>query len=160
MAENGVIGRDNDLPWRLPKDMQFFMAATAGKPVIMGRRTFESMKKPLSGRDNIVITRQNDYQRPGIDVVGNFAEALRVGRDRAEAAGRDEIMVIGGADIYRLGLAVASRLYVTRVQADIAGDTVFPEVDWSRWQPTSTEQFPSDDKHDHPFTITIYSRAT
>jgi dihydrofolate reductase len=160
MAENGVIGRDNGLPWRLPKDMQFFMAVTAGKPVIMGRRTFESMKAPLSGRDNIVITRQSDYQRPGIDVVSNFAEALRVARDRADASGEEEIMVIGGADIYRLGLAVATRLYVTRVQAEIAGDTFFPDVDWSRWQPASTENFPADHRHDHPFTITIYTRAT
>lgn len=159
MAENGVIGRDNGLPWRLPKDMQFFMAVTAGKPVIMGRKTFESMKAPLAGRDNIVITRQPGYARSGIDVVENFAEALRVGRDRAEASGQDEIMIIGGADIYRLGLAVATRLYVTRVAAEIEGDTFFPEVDWSLWQQTSTEDFPVDDRHEYPFRIAIYTRA-
>jgi len=159
MATNGVIGRDNSLPWRLPKDMQFFMAVTMGKPVIMGRRTFESMKAPLAGRDNIVITRQPDYQKAGVDVVGNFADALRVAKERARASGQDEIMIIGGADIYRLGLAVATRLYVTEVEAEVAGDTRFPEVDWSRWQKGSTEHFDADERHAHPFTITIYNRS-
>ena len=105
MAENRVIGRDNGLPWRLPKDMQFFMTATMGKPVIMGRRTFESMKAPLPGRTNIVMTREEGYQRAGIRVVANFAEALRVGRDQAEADEVAEIMVAGGAEVYRLALA-------------------------------------------------------
>ena len=158
MTENGVIGRDNGLPWRLPKDMQFFMAVTAGKPVIMGRRTFESMPAPLAGRDNIVITRQEGYQPRGVDVVGNFAEALRVGRDRADASDQQEIMVIGGAEIYRLGLAVATRLYVTRIHTELDGDTRFPEVDWSGWQQASTEEFPADERHDYPFTISIYTR--
>ncbi len=159
MTENGVIGRDNGLPWRLPKDMKFFMAVTALKPVIMGRRTFESMKSPLPGRDNIVITRQSGYAPEGVDVVDNFATALRIGRDRAEESGQEELMVIGGAEIYRLGLAVATRLYVTRIHTEIEGDTHFPEVDWSRWQQSSSEDFPADDRHDYPFTISIYTRS-
>jgi dihydrofolate reductase len=159
MSENGVIGRDNGLPWRLPKDMQFFMAVTMGKPVIMGRRTFESMKAPLAGRPNIVLTRQPDFARAGVDVVSSFAQALRVARDHAEAAGEDEIMIIGGADIYRLGLAVATKLYVTEVAASVEGDTFFPEVDWSRWQRSSTEEFAADERHTYPFRISIYIRS-
>jgi dihydrofolate reductase len=158
MSENGVIGRDNGLPWRLPKDMQFFMAVTMGKPVIMGRRTFESMKAPLAGRPNIVLTRRNDLRREGVDVVSTFADALRIARDHADAAGGDEIMIIGGADIYRLGLMVATKLYVTEVAATIEGDTFFPEVDWSRWRRTSTEEFAADERHSYPFRISIYTR--
>ena len=158
MADNGVIGRDNGLPWRLPKDMQFFMTATMGKPVIMGRKTFETMKAPLPGRTNIVITRQEGYDREGITVVGNFAEALKAARAVADADGVDEIMVIGGAEIYRLGLMVATRLYVTHVHGQVPGDTVFPEVDWSQFEEARAESFVPDERHSHPFTITVYNR--
>ncbi|MEM8769855.1 MAG: dihydrofolate reductase [Pseudomonadota bacterium] len=158
MADNGVIGRDNGLPWRLPKDMQFFMTATMGKPVIMGRKTFETMKAPLPGRTNIVITRREDYEREGITVVGNFAEALKEARVVADADGVEEIMVIGGAEIYRLGLMVATRLYVTHVHGQVEGDTVFPEVDWSQFEEARAESFVPDEQHSHPFTITVYNR--
>lgn len=158
MAENGVIGRDNGLPWRLPKDMQFFMTATMGKPVIMGRKTFETMKAPLPGRTNIVMTREADYARKGITVVGNFAEALKVARSQCEIDEVDEIMVAGGAEIYRLGLAVATRLYVTTVHGLVEGDTIFPEVDWSRFEEARAESFPPDEKHSHPFTISVFNR--
>ncbi len=158
MADNGVIGRDNGLPWRLPKDMQFFMTATMGKPVVMGRKTFETMKAPLPGRTNIVITRQEGYDRDGITVVGNFAEALKAARAVADADGVDEIMVIGGAEIYRLGLMVATRLYVTHVHGQVEGDTVFPEVDWSQFEEARAESFVPDERHSHPFTITVYNR--
>lgn len=158
MAENGVIGRDNGLPWRLPKDMQFFMTATMGKPVIMGRRTFETMKAPLPGRTNIVLTRDTDYTREGIRVVGNFAEALKAARTQCETDGVDEIMVAGGAEIYRLALAVATRLYVTTVHGLVEGDTVFPEVDWSQFEQARAESFAPDEKHSHPFTISVFNR--
>lgn len=159
MAENGVIGRDQGLPWRLPKDLRFFMTATQGKPVIMGRRTFETLKAPLPGRTNIVMTRDPGYRRKGVTVVRNFAEALKVARAQCEADGVDEIMVAGGAEIYRLGLAVATRLYVTRVRAEIEGDTFFPEVDWSRFEEVRTEAFPADARHSHPFSISVYRRV-
>ncbi|MGD8829927.1 MAG: dihydrofolate reductase [Pseudomonadales bacterium] len=158
MAENGVIGRDATLPWRLPMDMQFFMTATMGKPVIMGRRTFESMKAPLPGRTNIVITRDPDYSRTGIKVAANFAEALKIARAQCVVDGTDEIMIAGGADIYRLGLAVATRLYVTRVHADVEGDTYFPEVDFSLFEEARTESFPADEHHEYPFSISVYNR--
>ena len=159
MSENGVIGRGDSLPWRLPKDMQFFMTATMGKPVIMGRKTFETMKAPLPGRTNIVMTRDADYRREGVTVVGNFAEALKVARAQCVVDGVDEIMVAGGAEIYRLGLAVATRLYVTRVLAEVEGDTYFPEVDWSLWEEARTEIFEADERHSHPFSISVYNRA-
>lgn len=162
MADNGVIGRGNSLPWRLPRDMQFFMAATMGKPVIMGRKTFESMKAPLSGRTNIVMTRDQTRQRSlpeGVKVAGNFAEALKVARAQCEVDGVREIMVAGGAEIYRLGLAVATRLYVTRVQAEVDGDTYFPEVDWSSWEVARIESFDADARHSHPFSISVYNRS-
>jgi dihydrofolate reductase len=159
MSDNGVIGRDSSLPWRLPKDMQFFMTATMGKPVIMGRKTFESMKAPLPGRTNIVMTREPDYARAGVTVVGNFAEALKAAKAQCEVDGVDEIMVAGGAEIYRLGLVVATRLYVTRVHAQVEGDTRFPEVDWSLWDEARVESFPPDERHSHPFSICVYNRA-
>ena len=158
MAENGVIGRGNSLPWRLPKDMQFFMTATMGKPVIMGRKTFESMKAPLPGRTNIVMTRAPEYDREGIRVVANFAEALKVARAQCEVDGTDEIMVAGGAEIYRLALAVATRLYVTTVHARVEGDTHFPEIDWSLFEEARAESFPPDERHSHPFTISVFNR--
>lgn len=158
MAENGVIGRGNSLPWRLPKDMQFFMTATMGKPVIMGRKTFESMKAPLPGRTNIVMTRAADYEREGVRVVANFAEALKVARAQCEVDGKDEIMVAGGAEIYRLALAVATRLYVTTVHAEVEGDTWFPELDWSLFEEARAESFPADDRHSHSFTISVFNR--
>jgi dihydrofolate reductase len=177
MAENGVIGRDSSLPWRLPKDMQFFRAATMGKPVIMGRKTFETLKVPLPGRTNIVMTRDQSLQRAhekslqqahekshqqtsetGIKVVDNFAAALKVAKAQCEVDGVSEIMVAGGAEIYRLGLAVATRLYVTRVHAELEGDTWFPEVDWSSWEVARIETFEADEKHSHPFSISVYNR--
>jgi dihydrofolate reductase len=185
MAENGVIGRDSSLPWRLPKDMQFFRAATMGKPVIMGRKTFETMKVPLPGRTNIVMTRDQSLQRAhekslqralekslqraqekslqqtsetGIKVVDNFAAALKVAKAQCEVDGVSEIMVAGGAEIYRLGLAVATRLYVTRVHAELEGDTWFPEVDWSSWEVARIETFEADEQHSHPFSISVYNR--
>ena len=158
MADNGVIGRDQGLPWRLPNDLKFFMTATRGKPVIMGRRTFETLKAPLPGRTNIVMTRDPDYRRKGVRVVKNFAEALKIAKAQCEADAVDEIIVAGGADIYRLGLAVATRLYVTRVHAEIEGDTLFPEVDWSRFEAVRSESFPADERHSHPFSISVYRR--
>jgi len=161
MANNRVIGRGNTLPWRLPKDMKFFMTATMGKPVIMGRKTFESMPVPLPGRTNIVLTSDPDYPRSvpvGVKVVSNFADALRAAEAQARADGQHEIIIAGGAAVYRLGLAVATRLYVTRVDADLEGDTFFPEVDWTQWCEQRSEQIPADDKHAHPFSIAVFTK--
>ena len=132
MAENQVIGRANSLPWRLPDDMRHFMDTTMGKPVVMGRKTFVSMKAPLPGRTNIVLTRDTQYQHPGVKVLHDLDAALDLAESQCLIDGQDEIMVIGGADIYALALPRATRLHVTHVHAQVQGDVFFPEVDWSQ----------------------------
>ncbi|MFP6835621.1 MAG: dihydrofolate reductase [Pseudomonadales bacterium] len=159
MSRNSVIGRGARLPWRLPKDMQFFVATTMGKPVIMGRRTFETMKAPLSGRTNIVITRNAEYHRPGVKIAGDLESALALAEDQCLIDGRDEIMVVGGADIYRLALPVATRLYVTLVDVDVEGDTFFPEIDFHQWREVKRESFPADAANSYPFSIAVFERA-
>jgi dihydrofolate reductase len=160
MTRNGVIGRDNDLPWRLPADMKHFMHTTRGHPVIMGRRTFESMDAPLPRRFNIVVTRQRDYDVPaGVHVVGDLQAALAAAARQCAEDGSDEAFIIGGAELYRLGLAVADRLYVTRIDVDLEGDTLFPDVDWSRWRRVGAEHHAADNDHAYPFDIELYERA-
>ena len=139
VAENGVIGRDNALPWRLPGDLQHFKRVTMGKPVIMGRKTFESMGRPLPGRCNIVITRNVAYHRAGIEVGTSLAAALALAAPLAAAGSANEAMVIGGADIYRMALPLADRLYLTEVHASVDGDSRLPEIDWDQWRETSRE---------------------
>jgi len=160
MSRNRVIGRDNGLPWHLPREMKHFMTTTRGHPVIMGRRTFESMdRRPLPGRDNIVVTRHENYAAPGATVVEDVDAALTEAERRCRERGVDEAFVIGGAGLYEAALARADRLYVTVVEADIEGDTFFPDIDWSGWREVSRETFPADDRHAYPFTISLYDRA-
>lgn len=159
MTRNRVIGRGNGLPWRLPKDMQFFMKTTMGHPVIMGRKTFESMKAPLAGRTNIVVTRDPDYRRAGVLVAGDLPSALELAQTQARRDGCDEVFVAGGAEIYALALEVATRLYVTEIEVELAGDTFFPELDWSGWRQVSRDRFPADASHAYPFTISVFERA-
>jgi len=143
VAENGVIGRDGGLPWRLPEDMKRFKALTMGKPVIMGRKTFESIGVPLPGRPNIVITRSRDFSAKGVHVVHGFKDAL----DKASSlvGDGDEIMVIGGAEIYRSALAFASRLYLTEVHEAVEGDARFPDFERRRWREASRDRHPGYD---------------
>jgi len=160
MTRNRVIGRNNDLPWNLPADMQHFMTTTRGHPVIMGRRTFESMdKKPLPRRTNIVVTRTPGYAAPGILVAGDLESAIELARRQCAADGVEEAFITGGAGPYAEGLAVADRLYVTEIDAELEGDTFFPEVDWSRWRLVSREEHPADERHAYPFSISTYERA-
>lgn len=160
MTRNRVIGRNNDLPWKLPRDMKHFMATTRGHPVIMGRRTFESMdRRPLPGRTNIVVTRSPTFDAPGALIAGSLPEALVLARSRCEAERVDEAFIIGGAGLYAAGLEVADRLYVTEIDAELEGDTYFPEFDWSCWREVSSESFPADDRHAHPFAIRQFERV-
>lgn len=158
MSRNGVIGRGQRLPWRLPKEMQFFVRTTMGKPVIMGRKTFESMKAPLAGRTNIVITRDSRYNRQGIKVAADLDAAIALAEAQCLVDGRDEVMVAGGAQIYALALPLATRLYVTTVEVELEGDTHFPDVDFSGWRELSSEYFAADAANSHAFTIALFER--
>jgi dihydrofolate reductase len=158
MADNGLIGRDNTLPWRLPTDMRHFMNTTMGKPVLMGRKTFQSMKAPLPGRTNIVLTRELNWQAEGVRVVHSLEEGIAVAEAQCLIDGQDELMVIGGADIYALALPYASHLYVTHVHDRPDGDVFFPQIDWSAWQCVAQEKFAADAKHSADFTIAEYTR--
>lgn len=141
VAENGVIGQEGKLPWRLSSDLKFFRRITIGKPVIMGRKTYESIGKPLDGRDNIVLTRQDDFSAPQVHVAHSADEAVALARRLAQARGADEIAVIGGAEIYRLLMPHADRIYLTRVHASPEGDAMFA-VDPELWKEFSREELP------------------
>lgn len=159
MAENRVIGRAGSLPWHLPSEMKFFRNVTMGKPVIMGRKTFISLPHPLKGRDNIIVTRDKNFAASGAIVVNSLGEAMDVARECAIRRGTDEIMIIGGAQIYREALAEAGRIYLTTVHASPEGDTTFPEIDLSTWSRRNVERYEPTAKDDFPFTISIFERG-
>jgi dihydrofolate reductase len=150
MARNGVIGRDNGLPWgRLPEDLKHFKAATLGKPVLMGRKTYESIGKPLPGRTNFVLTRDRGWKADGVVAVHSLDEALT----------GDYVSGIGGAEIYRLLLPVANRIYLTRIDADVAGYTVFPPIDYSEWVETGRRAFTADERNPYNMSFVTLERA-
>jgi dihydrofolate reductase len=158
MADNNIIGKNNDMPWHLPADLAYFKKITLGKPIIMGRKTFESIGRPLPGRRNIVISRDKSYQAMGIDVVHSVERALALVNGSVENNAVDEIMVIGGGAIYRHCLAQADRLYVTHIKANIEGDTQFPDYDDGTWLKVNSEVRLSDDKNLYPLDFCIYER--
>ncbi|WP_164157373.1 dihydrofolate reductase [Sandarakinorhabdus rubra] len=139
-ARNGVIGRDGGLPWHLPADLKRFKAITVGKPVVMGRKTFESIGKPLPGRHNIVLTRQAGWTAEGVTVVPNLAEAVAAAG--LDPRARGDIMIIGGAEIYALALPVATRIELTEVDAAPDGDTILPAFDPARWREVARVSHP------------------
>ena len=157
-AENGVIGRNNALPWYLPEDLRYFKRITMGKPIIMGRKTFESIGKPLPGRANIVITHNAGYQAQGISVVHSLAEALELAQDIARLDGAEEVVVIGGAAIYRAALPHADRIYLTEVHASVEGDAVLPAIDWTRWRETCRERHAAQTPRDFDYSFVCYER--
>lgn len=138
VADNGVIGRDGGLPWRLPGDLAHFKATTMGKPIVMGRKTWESLGRPLPGRDNIVVTRDPAYVADGAAVAADLDAAL------AAAGDAGEVMIIGGAEIYALALPRADRIHLTRVHASPEGDTHFPDLDLDRWREVAREDHDAD----------------
>jgi len=142
-ADNGVIGRDNALPWHLSADLKHFKRLTVGKPVVMGRRTFESIGKPLPGRHNIVLTRDRGWRAEGVTIVPNLAEAIAAA-GLVPNARADEIMIIGGAQVYADALPSARRIHLTEVHANPAGDTLLPAFDPARWRETAREDHAAD----------------
>jgi dihydrofolate reductase len=139
MAENGAIGRNGQLPWRMPTDLKRFRQLTLGKPVVMGRKTYESIGKPLDGRDNIVITRQKDFAPPGVHVVNSVAGAVALGRELASKRGADEVAIIGGAEVFRAALPLTQRVYLTLVHGRPEGDVVLDAFDPNIWREASRE---------------------
>ncbi len=157
-AENGVIGRAGTLPWRMPSDLRRFRQLTMGKPVVMGRRTFQSLPRALDGRDNIVISRDRAFMAAGATVAGSLAEAIAIGRRFAMARGVDEIMVIGGGQIYVEALALAGRVYLTRVHAAVDGDTVFAPLPAEAWRLVREERLSRSEKDDFEATLMVHER--
>lgn len=158
MAQNRVIGRNNKLPWHLPEDLKYFKRITLGKPVIMGRKTYESIGKPLPGRTNIVVTRNEDFSAEGIKVVNSLAAAKTLCENIAEIDGIKEAMVIGGAQIYSQALPIADRLYLTEVHADVDGDTCFPEFDRSEWKEMGREDFAATGPNPYAYSFLILDK--
>lgn len=158
VGENGVIGRNGALPWRLKSDMQHFRRLTVGRPVVMGRKTFESIGKPLKGRTNIVISRDPGYAGAGILVAPSLEAALAVGRGDAYRRSADAIAIIGGAGIFRDGLDMADRLEITIVHASPEGDTFFPAIDVQTWQETARVRHPAAPQDDADVSFITYKR--
>ncbi|WP_417485912.1 dihydrofolate reductase [Maricaulis sp.] len=157
---NGVIGVDGDLPWRLSSDLKNFKAITSGKPIIMGRKTWESLpRRPLPGRLNIVVTRQHGYIAEGGHVAGDLGEAMDVAIMRADEDGVDEVCVIGGAQIYAATLERADRLYLTEVEAAPEGETCLPEINEAQWRETRRQLHPAGPGDDHAFMLRVLDRV-
>jgi dihydrofolate reductase len=154
MARNRVIGRDNRLPWRLPADLAYFKQVTLGHPVVMGRRTFESIGKPLPGRLNVVVSRNPEFRAPGCTVVASLDEAWQA------AAGAPEVAVIGGTSLFEEALPTADRIHLTEVLADVPGDTWFPDFDRGEWNEHEVLRHPADVRHAYPFRIVVLDRKS
>jgi dihydrofolate reductase len=147
VARNGVIGRDNALPWHLPADLAHFKRVTLGHPIVMGRRTYESIGKPLPGRKNIVVTHNRAFDAPGCTVVTSLDEAWR------EAGNADEVCVIGGTTLFEETLPIADVIHLTEVEAEVEGDTWFPRFDRSEWRETEVARHPADERNAYPIRI-------
>jgi len=158
-ARNGVIGRDGKLPWRLRSDLARFRELTLGRPLIMGRKTFESLPGgALPGRTNIVLTRDQSYEPKGALAVEDFSEGVQIGREQARDDGVDEVFVIGGASLFELALPKAGRVQLTEVEAEVAGDVVLPPFDERQWREVFRESHPASDRDEHPFTFRVLER--
>ncbi|WP_426359800.1 type 3 dihydrofolate reductase [Pseudocolwellia sp. HL-MZ19] len=151
-ANNRIIGKDNDMPWHLPADLAYFKKTTLGKPVIMGRKTYESIGRPLPGRQNIVISRDENYKAEGIETVISVDAALALVNDV------EEVMVIGGGAIYQHCLPAADRLYITHIEAEIEGDTQFPFYDTNIWKKVSSTKRLADDKNHYNLDFCVYEK--
>lgn len=157
-ARNGTIGRNNSLPWRLSEDLRYFRRVTMGKPVIMGRRTYESIGRPLPGRDNIVVSRNPAFAAPGVRVVHGIDEAFALAEESARSSGAVELMLLGGAQLYAEALPLIQRIYLTRVHADVAGDAHLPALEQGEWREISREDHAADSRNDFPFSLVVLQR--
>ncbi len=163
VSKNGVIGRDNDMPWHLSDDLKRFKAMTMGKPLVIGRKNFESFGgRVLPGRPHVVITRDRNYafDHENVHIVHSFEEGMEKARQLAAAAGIDEIVIAGGGEIYRLGMDVADVLHVTHIDASVDGDVFFPDIDEGKWGGESTGGVSADEKNDFSYRYVTYRRKS
>jgi dihydrofolate reductase len=158
IGENGVIGRQGALPWRLKSDLQHFKRVTMNKPVIMGRKTFVSIGRPLPQRTNIVITRDAGFSAPGVLAAPNFEAALALARKDAEKRGTDEIMIIGGSEVFAVAMPLAERLEITHVHSTADGDVKFPPIDPAVWREAKRQEHPAGPDDETSFAVTTYVR--
>ena len=158
VAENGVIGSDQTIPWRIPSDMAFFKRTTLGKPVVMGRKQYETVGRPLSGRTNIVVTRQAGYKAEGILVFQNVDDALAKAREIADADGVDEVMIIGGGELYAQLMPQADRLYISHIDLAPEGDVRFPPIDPTIWAVVDLPEVEPSAKDEAGYRVKVYER--
>ncbi len=157
-AQNRVVGINNTLPWHLPEDLKYFKRTTSGKAIIMGRKTYESIGRPLPNRTNIVVSRNPDFTAEGIVTVTTLEAAIKHAESVNLINGIDEVMIIGGAAIYEASLPMADRLYLTHVHAEVKGDAYFPEVDFSDWNEVGREDFSKDDSNPFDYSFSVYDK--
>lgn len=148
-ADNNVIGKDNELVWYMPADLKHFKNTTIGHYIIMGRKTFESQKKPLPGRTSIIITRNKDYKAEDCYVVHSLEEAYKIGKENNQ----EEVFILGGAEIYKMALTSADKMYLTEIKASFEGDTFFPEINRSEWKEIKREEHDPDEKNPYPYAF-------
>lgn len=153
-SENNIIGIKNGLPWHIPSDFKYFKNKTWGMPVIMGRNTFESMKKDLPGRINIVVSKKTDFHPENVFVEHGIEEAI----EKAKECDAKEIFIIGGGEIFKQTMEKVDRIYLTRVHTTVEGDTLYPEIDQSKWKQTKAESFPADKKNNYPYTFEVWDK--
>jgi len=154
-SENNIIGVKNGLPWRLPNDFKYFKNKTWGMPVIMGRNTFESLKKDLPGRINIVLTKKKDWNAENVFVTHDIDEAIK----KASESDAKEIFVIGGGEVFKQTMEKVNRIYLTRVHTQVEGDTSYPQFDVSKWKLVHEESFPADEKNNYPYTFEVWEKG-
>lgn len=158
MAQNRVIGINNKLPWHLSEDLKYFKRVTMGKPIIMGRKTFESIGRPLPGRTNIVVTRNPEFEAADIKLANSLQEAIALAESVAFIDGMEEALVIGGEELYRQALPEADRLYLTQVHAEVQGDAHFPEFDRERWQEIAREDFSAVEPNPYDYSFLVLEK--
>ena len=157
-AQNLVVGINNSLPWHLPEDLKYFKRTTSGKAIIMGRKTYESIGRPLPNRTNIVVSRNATFSAEGVVVVASLEAAIKHAEDVNTINGVDDVMIIGGAAIYEASLPLADRLYLTHVHANVEGDAYFPSVDFSQWLEVARDDFQKDESNPYDYSFVVYDK--
>ena len=158
-SDNRVIGRDNKMPWYLPEDLKYFKRVTMGKPVIMGRKTYESIGRPLPGRCNLVVTRDENWRVDGVNICSSLDAAIDQGEAQALVDGSEEVIIMGGAQIYAQMLPNVQRLYLTQVHGEMDGDAFFPELDMSQWQEIGRQDMPAIEPNPYPYSFIVLERV-